>query len=287
MRYRTRGRRQSAGPAGRSWAAVDGVVIVTGAAHGIGLAVARRLGSAGMRVVAVDIDGESLSSAPLPDGAVRVARDAADDPAGWLDEVTGTVGQPAFLVANAAEMDGRGFLDLPMSAVEHSIRTTLLGSWALTRAVTVPLVEQGLPGAVVFNLSLHARRVRMCPDYSAAKAALLMLARELAVELGPYGIRVNSVSPGVIDTWSDRIPDADAHIEDSRARVPLRRVGQPDDVARAVEFLLDSSCSGYITGADFKVDGGLDHVNWLHAQYGNAAAEQARLRPARTKQPGR
>jgi len=107
----------------------------------------------------------------------------------------------------------------------------------------------------------------------------LMLMKELAAELGPYGIRVNAVSPGAIDTVSDRIRDAEEHIEESRALVPLRRLGEPGDVAKVVEFLLDPDRSGYITGADVAVDGGLDQFNWLHHRYGSAAAEQARVDP--------
>jgi NAD(P)-dependent dehydrogenase (short-subunit alcohol dehydrogenase family) len=256
---------------------MDGVAIVTGAAHGIGLAIAQRLGAAGARVVAADIDADRLATAPLPRGAIRLVKDAAEDPVPWVTEISQTVGTPTLLAANVGVMDGRSFLDLPMAAVEHGIRTNLLGTWALTRAVTLPLVERRLTGAVVFTLSLHTRRVRMCPDYSTSKAGLLMLMKELAAELGPYGIRVNAVSPGAIDTVSDRINDPEEHNEQGRALVPLGRLGEPEDVAKAVEFLLDPDRSAYITGTDVAVDGGLDQFNWLHHRYGSAAAEQARV----------
>jgi NAD(P)-dependent dehydrogenase (short-subunit alcohol dehydrogenase family) len=256
---------------------MDGAAIVTGAAHGIGLAVARRLASSGLTVVAVDIDGETLRDAPLPEGAVRLVRDLSDDPEPWVREVIDEFGVPSVLVNNVAVMDGRSFLELPMAVVEQNVRTTLLGTWALTRAATIPMVEQHVPGSVVFNLSLHTTRVRMCPDYSVCKAALRMLVNELSDELGPHGIRVNAVSPGAVDTWSDRVPDAEEHLTRSAAAVPMRRLGEPDDVAKAVEFLVDPARSGYITGADLVVDGGLDQFNWLHHLYGSAAAERERL----------
>jgi NAD(P)-dependent dehydrogenase (short-subunit alcohol dehydrogenase family) len=104
----------------------------------------------------------------------------------------------------------------------------------------------------------------MFPDYSVAKAGLRMLVKEVATELGPHGIRVNAVSPGTIDTWSDRLPDPAEQLARSAAVVPLGRVGRPDDVAKAIELLADPEVSGYITGADLKVDGGLDQYNWLH-----------------------
>src|SRR6266545_5443481 len=216
---------------------MDGVAIVTGAAHGIGLAVARRVGASGLTVAAVDVDGGALRDAPLPDGAVRLVKDLSEDPVPWVQEVIDEHGVPSVLVNNVGVMDGRSFLELPMAIVEQNVRTTLLGTWALTRAVTVPMVERHVSGSVVFNLSLHTTRVRMCPDYSVCKAALRMLVNELSAELGPYGIRVNAVSPGAVDTWSDRVPDAEEHLARSAAAVPLRRLGEPDDVAKAVEFL--------------------------------------------------
>jgi NAD(P)-dependent dehydrogenase (short-subunit alcohol dehydrogenase family) len=187
-------------------------------------------------------------------------------------------------VNNAAATDGRSFLELPFDAVRRSMDVTLLGTWALTRAVVDRMIGSGVAGAVVFNLSLHAQRVRMCPDYSVAKAGLLMLMRELANELGPYGIRVNAVSPGTIDTWSDRVPDPEEHLARSAALVPLGRVGEPDDVAKAIEFLVDGEASGYVTGTDLKVDGGLDQFNWLHHLYGSAGAERERTE-ARSDDP--
>jgi NAD(P)-dependent dehydrogenase (short-subunit alcohol dehydrogenase family) len=181
-------------------------------------------------------------------------------------------------VNNVARMDGRSFLELPMDAVRRSLDVTLLGTWALTRVVVQRMIATSSLGSVVFNLSLHARRVRMRPDYSVAKAGLLMLVKELASELGPHGIRVNAVSPGAVDTWSDRMPDAELHVAHSQALVPLGRLGEPNDVAKAIDFLADPEASGYVTGADLRVDGGLDQFNWLHHLYGTAGAERERTR---------
>jgi NAD(P)-dependent dehydrogenase (short-subunit alcohol dehydrogenase family) len=244
--------------------------IVTGAAHGIGLATARRLGAAGLRVVAVDVDGERLGAAELPAGAVRVVADLADDPGGWL----AGAGEVDVLVNNVGFQDGRAFLELPMDVVERALRTMLVGTWALTRAVTTAWVERGTPGSVVFTLSLHSERLRRCPEYSVAKAGLRMLMRELASELGPHGIRVNGVSPGAIDTWSDRMPGGAELTERSAELIPLRRIGHPDDVAKAIELLAIDERAAYVTGADLKVDGGLDGFNWLHHLYESQAAER-------------
>jgi NAD(P)-dependent dehydrogenase (short-subunit alcohol dehydrogenase family) len=136
------------------------------------------------------------------------------------------------------------------------------------------MIRNGVPGSIVFTLSLHARRVRLCPDYSVAKAGLVMLVAELANELGPFGIRVNGVSPGAIDTWSDGIPEPDELRARSEALIPLRRLGTADDIARVVEFLSDPAASGYMTGANVVVDGGLDQFNWLHHLYGGSAQNE-------------
>lgn len=251
-----------------------GVAIVTGAAHGIGLAVARRLSARGLGVAAVDVDADQLGQASLPGEVVRIVADIADDPADWLTNVGELLGAPTVLVNNAAGEGGRSFLELPMEAVRRSLDVNLLGTWGLTRSVVGLMVDRGVRGSVVFNLSLHAQRVRLCPDYSVAKAGLLMLVKELANELGPHGIRVNAVSPGAIDTWSDRIVESEAHRARSEGVVPMGRLGTAEDVAKAIEFLCDDSASGYITGANLTVDGGLDQFNWLHHLYGSAQAER-------------
>ena|SRR5918994_1781438 len=245
------------------------VAVVTGAAHGIGLAIARRLAD-DHAVAAVDREGDRLADADLPDGVHRVVGDIAADPEPWLAEVTAALGTPSVLVNNAAMPEsGRGFLDLPMPEVRRSLETTLVGTWGLTRAVVTRMTAAGTGGSVVFISSLHAERVRLYPDYSVAKAGLRMLAKELADELGPHGIRVNSVSPGAIDTWSDQRPGGAERRAATDAIVPLGRMGTPDDVAAAVAFLADPAASGYVTGADLRVDGGLDQFNWLH-HLGNA-----------------
>jgi NAD(P)-dependent dehydrogenase (short-subunit alcohol dehydrogenase family) len=256
---------------------VSDLAVVTGAAHGIGLAVAARLAAHGRPVVAVDIDGDALEAAHLPASVMRVVADLAEPPQAWLANAQKRFGPIGVLVNNVGVMDGRSFTELPMEAVEGSLRTTLLGTWALTRAVTLGMIEHQIRGAIAFNLSLHAERIRMCPDYSVAKAGLKMLMKELAWELGPHGIRVNAVSPGAIDTWSDHVPDAAELIERSSQNIPLGRVGSPEDVAAAIEFLVDDERAGYITGADLVIDGGLNQFNWLHQVHGSAKAERERV----------
>nr|WP_255354700.1 SDR family oxidoreductase [Frankia sp. R43] len=247
---------------------------MTGAGHGIGLATAHALAAAGYRVVAVDRDLGALVKADLPEGSVLVEHDIADVEADALAGLDAGLRIEA-LVNNVGVMDGRSFLELPVADAARVLHTNIVGSWAVTRTVVDHMLARQVRGSIVFNLSLHASRVRMCPDYSMSKAALAMFVQELAMELGPAGIRVNSVSPGAIDTGHGPSEDADGHRARSAALVALGRVGEPDDVAKVVAWLC-SEQAGYVTGTDIRVDGGLFHYNWLHHLYGSAATERDR-----------
>ncbi|CAI7978111.1 putative short-chain dehydrogenase/reductase [Frankia sp. Hr75.2] len=248
--------------------------MVTGAGHGIGLAAAQTLAAAGYRIVAVDRDRGALEKAELPAGSVLLEHDIAEVESDVLAGLDDDLRIEA-LVNNVGVMDGRSFLELPVADAARVLHTNIVGSWAVTRTVVDHMLARQVRGAIVFNLSLHTSRVRMCPDYSMSKAALAMLVQELAVELGPAGIRVNSVSPGAIDTGHGPAEDAEAHRARSAALVALGRVGEPDDVAKVIAWLC-SEQAGYVTGTDIRVDGGLFHYNWLHHLYGSAATERHR-----------
>jgi NAD(P)-dependent dehydrogenase (short-subunit alcohol dehydrogenase family) len=255
----------------RPWA------LVTGAASGIGLSTAQGLAASGYRIVAVDRDGQALGAAGLPAGSLPVQHDIADVSV----DLWSLIGEPVavdVLVNNVGVMDGRSFTELPVAEAARVLHTNIVGTWTVSRAVVDRMLARGASGSVVFNLSLHSSRVRMSPDYSASKAALLMLMREMAVELAPRGIRVNAVSPGAIDTGHGPVVDGDRHRAAVDSMIPARRQGTPQDVASVITWLC-SPGAAYVTGADIPVDGGLFHYNWLHHLYGDAAAERDRHQP--------
>lgn len=242
------------------------VAVVTGAAHGIGEAIARRLVGLGARVVAVDRDGPALEAAFADGIAVPHVGDlAADGPERLAADVRGRLGPVELLVNNVGIDTPHSFLDLDEEHFDRVFRTNLRGPWFFTRALVADMVARRTGGSVLFVSSLHDHVLRRRPHYSASKAAVAMLVRELAYELGPYGIRVNAVSPGVIRTASVPEPSPD---EAARLRELVRlggRPGVPDDVARMAAVLLSDEWARHVTGVNVPVDGGLDLQTWSEA----------------------
>jgi 3-oxoacyl-[acyl-carrier protein] reductase len=238
--------------------------VVTGAAHGIGRAIAEQLAELGARVVAVDRDEAALAQ-PFAGELILpcVADVAADAPEDVARAVAERAGAPIdHLVNNVGVDTPDGFLALEPARFDHVMATNLRGPWFLTRSIADGMVARGEGGGILFISSLHDHVVRRRPHYSASKAAVAMLVRELAFELGPHGIRVNAISPGVITTAAVP-PPSPAEAERLRDLVRLGGApGRPEQVARMAAVLLSDRWSGYVTGANVPVDGGLGLVTW-------------------------
>ncbi|SHK73845.1 SDR family NAD(P)-dependent oxidoreductase [Streptomyces yunnanensis] len=237
-------------------------VLITGGATGIGLATARRLLEEGAYVVlagrrperleaaarALDADGGRVATVPADVAELtdldRLMR-RIETWRGGLNAVFANAGVGVFGPSGQLSADDLDrILDVNVKGVFRTVRKAL------------PLMGDG--GAFVLNASwtLH-RGLPVAAAYAASKAAVHNLARTFAAELAPAGIRVNSVSPGYIDTEMYRAanPGPDAEARDA-AQVPLGALGHPDEVAAAVAFLA-SDDAAYITGQDLIVDGGL------------------------------
>lgn len=248
----------------------DGKVsIVTGAASGIGLGVARRFAAQGAQVVLADIDmvAAEAVAATLRDSGGRATAyqvDVAD--ASSVDElVTGVaadIGRIDHLV-NCAGVSGGTFLsDLTESAYARLMDIDLGGVYRLARATAPHLAVSG-EGAIVNISSVMAWfSAPGYVAYSAAKAGVLGMTRALALELGP-AVRVNAICPGYIDTaiWQSQLDAmeptaAAAYAEQIRARHPVGRRGLPEDIAATTAFLCSLDAS-FITGIEIVVDGGM------------------------------
>lgn len=224
--------------------------VVTGGARGIGAAIVRRLGVDG-HVVVVD-------TTPPAEGIERVVGDATDPAvAARAAERAESLAPMAGWVNNAAVFADASLAD-DLADVLDPLRTNLALAVVGTRAAVRHLREHGRSGAIV-NVSSHqgARPVRGALPYATAKAAIEGLTRAAAVDHGPDGIRVNAVALGSIRTDRyERYRAANAGVEVQMAALhPLGRVGEAQEVAEAVTFLLSPS-SSYITGAVLPVDGG-------------------------------
>ncbi|MFD3437610.1 SDR family NAD(P)-dependent oxidoreductase [Streptomyces sp. NPDC058685] len=236
--------------------------LITGAARGIGAAIARRLASEGARVLVTDLDAEAAArTAEGIPGADSLGCDVADR-AQVEAAVAYTVerfGALHVLVNNAYSCapDTPRLEDQPDDTWARDLDISLTGAFRCARAA-LPHLEVSGAGAIVNIGSVNAEQDFGNHAYSAAKAGLASLTRTLAGDAAPRGVRVNQVNPGTVRTpsWAGR--------EESLAALgrvyPLGRVGEPEDIAAAVAFLA-SRDAAWITGITLRVDGGLLAVN--------------------------
>jgi len=235
--------------------------VVTGAAHGIGLSIARRLATAGAEVLAVDRDRERLQAAFSERECTPIVADLVEAGGARLAErLLAAHGRIDLVVNNVGISTPHSFLELEEEVFDLAVNTNLREPWFFTRVLVRRLIDDAQPGAIVFISSLHDRFVSGKPHYSVTKAAVSMLVRELASELAPHGIRVNAISPGSV--WTEQSEAPAEEVGYAARLIPVGRIGYPDDIAGAAVFLLSDEWAGYITGANVSVDGGLALHSW-------------------------
>ena len=243
------------------------VAIVTGAARGIGAATATRLAADGMAVAVLDLDAgtcaETVDAITTAGGrAVAVGADVSD--AGQVDaavsKVAADLGPPVVLVNNAGIIRDNLLFKMSEDDWDMVLGVHLRGAFLMSRAAQKFMVDQRF-GRIVNLSSSSALGNRGQVNYSAAKAGMQGFTKTLAIELGQFGVTANAVAPGFIatDMTAATAARVGMSFEDFQAaaatRIPVRRVGQPDDVAHVISFLV-SEGAGFVSGQVIYVAGG-------------------------------
>ena len=239
------------------------VALVTGSSRGIGAAIAAGFADEGATVVVNCRSSEKRAEEVL--AAVRrtsprstLMRFDVADAAGVrraVSDIATRFGRIDVLVNNAGILEARGLLDIDEELVERTFGVNVKGGLFCLQAVAARMKEQGGGSVInVSSLSQSSPFFNSC-HYAMSKAAVMMLTRCAALELGPYRIRVNSLIPGIVETEIDPGYRDEALMRRMRAIIPLGAVGAPPDMVGAAVFLA-SDASAYVTGTDIVVDGG-------------------------------
>jgi NAD(P)-dependent dehydrogenase (short-subunit alcohol dehydrogenase family) len=246
------------------------VAVVTGAGRGIGRATAALLARCGAAVVVAEIDEAAADEAAAEIGAaggraLPVRTDITDDASAraCIERAVGAFGGLHILVNNAGSTVRKRLEDTLPEEWDRVVAGNLNGCYLMSRHA-IPAMRRSGGGSIVHVASWHARStVPRFAAYAATKAAVLGLTRQMALDCGPDGIRVNAVAPGIIATgrWQaylETLPPErrEAAVRETLALQPLGRIGTPEDVAGAILFLV-SDLAAYVSGATLFVDGAM------------------------------
>ncbi len=238
------------------------VALITGGGRGIGAATAQLFAREGAKVAVSDMDTGPAEEVAKPFGGLAIACDVTrrDQVEAMVARTVEELGRLDILVCCAGIIRDNMLFKMSDDDWDSVIDTHLKGAFLSARAAQAPMVQQKA-GKMVFLSSTSALGNRGQTNYSAAKAGLQGMARTLAIELGPFNINVNAVAPGFVETRMTRATaermgvDFEAFKVGAASQIPLRRIGQPEDIASVIAFLCSEE-SSYISGQTLYVRGG-------------------------------
>lgn len=238
------------------------VALVTGGGRGIGAATAQRFAAEGARVVVSDMDLAPAEEVAGPLQGVAVACDVTsrEQVEAMVGRAVGELGRLDILVCCAGIIRDNLLYKMSDDDWDSVIDTHLKGTFLCARAAQKPMVDQRY-GKMVFLSSTSALGNRGQTNYSTAKAGLQGMARTLAIELGPYNVNVNAVAPGFVETRMTQATAERMGIEfeqfkqGAALQIPLRRIGQPEDIASVIAFLCSDE-SSFVSGQTLYARGG-------------------------------
>jgi 3-oxoacyl-[acyl-carrier protein] reductase len=241
----------------------DRVAIVTGAGRGIGRSISQKLVESGAKVVVCDVDKENAEETAKilnshEQASIALQVDVTDIASinSLITNVVESFGRVDILVNNAGVMFRTRIMEIPVEEWEKTIQVNLTGPFLCTQAVLAGMKERRF-GRIVNISSSAGRSVSTLggAHYTSSKAGLLGLTRAVAKEVAPFGITVNAICPGLIDTEMARKTTTQKELQDFLDSFPISRIGTPEEVGDLVVFLCSEKAS-YITGASLDINGG-------------------------------
>lgn len=247
------------------------VIIITGAARGIGLGIAQVLARAGAKVVLADLLGDAVEAAAesiRANGgeAHAIACDISHQMTnrGLVAAAVRRFGRLDALVANAVASRRSPFVNVTEEDLAYTLGPSLNGAFFSCQAAAQQLISQGVGGSLLLITTVHV--VRHPPgsiSYNVAKSGMATLTRSLAAELAPHRIRVNAILPGWTDTPGERKFATEEQLAEAARHIPFERLARPEEIGHAAHYLLSDEAA-YVTGAELVVDGGITLEHGKH-----------------------